>query len=74
MTLGTPNTLPKFKCKNIAIKNSASEKLLGVTIENKPDFTKHLNAVCKKPNLMLHTLDRISRLLSTEQHVLIIIP
>ena len=74
MTLGTPNTLPKFKCKNIAIKNSASEKLLGVTIENKPDFTKHLNAVYKKANLMLHTLDRISRLLSTEQHVLIIIP
>ena len=73
MALGTPNTLPKFKCKNIAIKNSVSEKLLGATIENKPDFTKHLNAVCKKPNLMLHT-DRIPRLLSTEQHVLIINP
>ena len=29
MTLGTPNTIPNFKCKNIAIKNSASLKLLG---------------------------------------------
>ena len=48
MTLGTPNTLPNFKCKNITIKNSASEKLLGVIIDNKLDFTEHLNTACKK--------------------------
>ena len=35
MTLGTPNTLPNFKCRNIAIKNSTSEKLLGVIIDDK---------------------------------------
>ena len=72
MTLGTPNTLPNFKCKNITIKNSASEKLLGVIIDNKLDFTEHLNTVCKKANLKLHALNRISRFLSPEQHVLII--
>ena len=72
MTLGTPNTLPNFKCKNITIKNSASEKLLGVIIDNKLDFTEHLNTVCKKANLMLHALNRISRFSSPEQHVLII--
>ena len=60
MTLGTPNTLPNFKCKNITIKNSASEKLLGVIIDNKLDFTEHLNTVCKKANLKLHALNRIS--------------
>ena len=59
MTLGTPNTLPNFKCKNITIKNSASEKLLGVIIDNKLDFTEHLNTVCKKANLKLHALNRI---------------
>ena len=26
MTLGTPNTLPSFKCKNITIKNSATNQ------------------------------------------------
>ena len=72
MTLGTPNTLPNFKCKNITIKNSVSEKLLGVIINNKLDFTEHLNTVCKKANLKLHALNRISRFLSPEQHVLII--
>ena len=33
---------------------------------------KHLNTVCKKANLTLHALNRISRFLSPEQHVLII--
>ena len=72
MTLGTPNTLPNFKCKNITIKNSVSEKLLGVIIDNKLEFTEHLNTVCKKANLKLHALNRISRFLFPEQHVLII--
>ena len=72
MTLGTPNTLPDFKCKNITMKNSASEKLLGVIIDNKLDFTEHLNTVCKEANLKLHALNRISRFLCPGQHVLII--
>ena len=46
LTIGTPNNLTKFKCKNITIKNSTSEKLLGVIINNKLDFTEHLKAVC----------------------------
>ena len=72
MTLGAPNTLPSFKCKNITIKNSASEKLLGVIIDNKLNATEHLNTVCQKANLKLHALNRISRFLSPEKHVLII--
>ena len=64
MTLGTPNTLSNFKCKNITI--TTSEKLLGVIIDNKLDFAEHLNTVCKKANLKLHALNRISRFLSPE--------
>ena len=53
MTLGTPNTLPNFKCKNITIKNNVSEKLLGVIIDNIDIIiiidtiviTEHLNTV-----------------------------
>ena len=53
------------KCKNITIKNGAPEKLLGVIIDNKLDFTEHLNTVCsKKANLKLHALNRISRFVS----------
>ena len=39
---------------------------------NKLDFTERLNTICKKANLKLHALNRISRFLSPEQHVLII--
>ena len=54
------------------IKYSVSEKLLGVIIINKLDFTEHLNTVYKKANLKLHALNRISKFLSPEQHVVII--
>ena len=66
------NTLPSFKYKNIAIKNNVSEKHLGVIIDNKLDFTEHLNTVCKTTNLKLHALNRIPKFLSLEQHALII--
>ena len=72
MTLETPNTLPNYNFKNITIKNSASKKLSGVIIDNKLDFTENLNTGCKKANLKLHALNRISRFLSPEQHVPII--
>ena len=70
--LGTPNTLPNFKCNNITIKDSTSEKLLGVIIDDKLDFTEHHNTVCQKRNLNLHALNRIFRFFSPEQHVLVI--
>ena len=72
MTLGTPNTLPNFKYKTITIKNSSYKKPLGAIINNKLDFTEHLNTVCEKTNLKSHGPNRISRFLSPEQHVLII--
>ena len=63
MTLGAPNTLPNFNCKTITIKNSVSEKLLGIIIDNKFDFTEYLNTVYKKANLELHALNKISSFL-----------
>ena len=72
VTLGTHKTLPTFKCENIAIKNNVSEKILGAIIDNKFDFTEHLNTVCKKTNLKLRQLNRISRILSLEQHAAVI--
>ena len=72
MSVGAPDTIPTFKFKNITIKNSVPEKLLCVIIDNKIDFVEHLNTVCKKENLKLHALNKISWFLSPEQHVLII--
>ena len=46
--------------------------MLVVIIDNKLDFNEHLNTVCKKANVQLHALNRISRFFSPEQRVLII--
>ena len=71
MTLGTPSTLPNFKCKK-SQSEIVSPKSFWVSIDNKHDFKEHLHTVCKKANPKLHALNRISRFLSQEQHVLII--
>ena len=45
MTLGTPNTLPNFKCNNITVKKSVSEKLSGGIIDKNIDITEDVNTV-----------------------------
>ena len=42
------------------IKGEVSAKLLGVTMNNKLDFTEHVSGLCKKASQKLHALYRIS--------------
>ena len=42
------------------IKCSNDEKLLGVTIDNKLSFVKHINNMCDKASQKLNALARIS--------------
>ena len=42
------------------VKESECEKLLGVTFDNKLNFTKHVQYLCKKKHQTLHPLDRLS--------------
>ena len=49
------------------IKNSESVKLFGITIDNKLRFDKHVAIICKKVNVKLHALARISNLMSTNK-------
>ena len=46
-------------------------KLLGINIDNKLDFQKHVSAMCNKVSLKLHALARISHLMSTDKLKLI---
>ena len=52
---------------NETISNRNSEKLLGITIDNKLNFTEHISKICKNVSLKLHALARISKLMSTEK-------
>ena len=49
-----------IKIKDAKVKNSASEKLLGIQIDNKLNFESHLNGLCKKASSKIHALARIS--------------
>ena len=44
---------------NVTIKSSTSKKLLGVTIDNKLIFDKHVDNICKKASRKLNTLARV---------------
>ena len=45
------------------ITGSKSVKLLGVTIDNKLNFNKHVTKICNKANQKLHALARIGKYL-----------
>ena len=52
---------------NTTIKAEKSVKLLGVTIDNELKFNEHISNMCKKANLKLHALARISHLMDKEK-------
>ena len=46
--------------ENMEIKSSTHEKLLGVTIDTKLSFNMHIDNMCKKANIKLNALSRIT--------------
>ena len=46
------------------IKNSSSQKLLGIEIDNKMTFDKHVSKLCTKASQKLHALSRVSHLMT----------
>ena len=53
------------------IYNSDSEKILGVTFDNKLSFKNHISTICKKANQKLHALARVSNYMSFFQRRII---
>ena len=49
------------------IECSDSVKLLGITIDNKLDFSAHVSNICKKVSLKLHALARISKFMTHDK-------
>ena len=52
---------------NEKIVTTNSVELLGVTIDNKLNFTDHVSELCKKGNQKLHALARISKYLENDK-------
>ena len=49
-----------FQISETIIYNSHSRKLLGVTVDNKLKFEKHITTICQKANRKLNALARIT--------------
>ena len=63
MIFGNTKNVTTIKIGNAEIKESHSEKLLGITFDKKLSFKKHIEDLCKKANQKLHALARVSYLL-----------
>ena len=61
------DTDKKAKISSSFIKNSKTEKLLGITIDNKLRFEDHVNNMCKKASQKLNALARISTYMKLEK-------
>ena len=55
--LSTSNELT-VKINEVQIKNSQSEKLLGITIDNDLKFEDHINNICRKASAKICALFR----------------
>ena len=58
--------------ENKEINNSTHERLLGVEVDSRLSFNTHIDNICKKPNLKLNTLSRITPHLDFKKKTLLI--
>ena len=60
MVFGVDNELQTdLASNNSTIKNSKKENILGITFDNKLDFSLHLTRITKKANIKLNNLTRV---------------
>ena len=60
MIFGNTKNVTTINIGNAEIKESYSEKLLGITFDKKLSFKQHIENLCKKANQKLHALARVS--------------
>ena len=66
------NNIYNFACNATIIKNSLSEKILGITIDNNLDFSDHTSNICKTANEKLNALFRLVGSMNTDKCSLLI--
>ena len=67
LLLSDPNPNISVTVDHYQIPNSKSQKLLGITIDNKLLFNEHVSNLCRKASQKLHALSRVSRYMNTKK-------
>ena len=73
MTLGDANDFCDFSLDDIINKNSLSEKILGLIIDNNLGFSDHISNICKAANQKLNALFRVSAGMNSDKCTRLII-
>ena len=72
MCIGKSKENDAFTFGNIFLKNSKEEVILGLTIDNKLSFDKHVKKICRKASQKACALTRISNYLDSKQKEILI--
>ena len=64
----TPSLIVR-ELRKIGIINSTEEKALGITSDNKLDFSTHLTSITKTANIKLNSLTKVQKYMTPEQKV-----
>ena len=67
MILSETSTQLSMMVDNFEIKNSQTEKMLGIKIDNKLTFDPHVSDLCSKVSQKLHALSRVSQFMPLER-------
>ena len=67
LLLSDPNKDLSIIVDGFEIENSNSQKLLGITIDNKLSFDEHVSSICTKASQKIHALSRVSKFMSFRQ-------
>ena len=71
LLLSDKNEEYSLKVESSEVKNSKSQKLLGITIDNKLTFDDHVSSICTKASQKLHALSRVSNFMTFKQRKII---
>ena len=72
MLLGVDDSLQtNVVCGDEILKNTKQEKVLGATLDNKPNFDTHLLNISKNANKKFNALTRVQNYVATNQKKLI---
>ena len=67
----SPFSNKEITIANYKIASSNSEELLGVVIDSKVTFAKHIENLCRKTNQKLHALARVANFMTSEKRRLV---
>ena len=66
IVMGKTQGKPQFHCENIAIPITEDLEMLGVTVDDKMKFEKHIAKICRKVSQQIAVLKRMKKILPFE--------